>query len=119
DRITQSADVTTTTDKVEYTNVVGNGSGTPTGRVGYAEGTGIFGIKWHDQIDVYQDWSNNSSWGLQQVQEGKYGNSKPTSVSKDGQGAKYTWGNSNDTVYVHESLGIINDQSGKNFKLNF
>ncbi|MDD2169177.1 hypothetical protein N5925_11490, partial [Glaesserella parasuis] len=119
DRITQSADVTTTTDKVEYTNVVGNGSGTPTGRVGYAEGTGIFGIKWHDQIDVYQDWSNNSSWGLQQVQEGKYGNSKPTSVSKNGQGATYTWGNSNDTVYVHESLGIINDQSGKNFKLNF
>ncbi|MFW9298179.1 hypothetical protein ACN9OI_04740, partial [Glaesserella parasuis] len=33
DRITQSADVTTTTDKVEYTNVVGNGNGTPTGRV--------------------------------------------------------------------------------------
>ncbi|MDO9665904.1 hypothetical protein [Glaesserella parasuis] len=119
DRITQSADVTTTTDKVEYTNVVGNGNGTPTGRVGYAEGTGIFGIKWHDQIDVYQDWSNNSSWGLQQVQEGKYGNSKPTSVSKDGQGATYTWGNNNDTVYVHESLGIINDQSGKNYKLNF
>ncbi|MDD2173034.1 hypothetical protein N5918_08070, partial [Glaesserella parasuis] len=119
DRITQSADVTTTTDKVEYTNVVGNGNGTPTGRVGYAEGTGILGIKWHNQIDVYQDWSNNSSWGLQQVQEGKYGNSKPTSVSKNGQGAKYTWGNSNDTVYVHESLGIINDQSGKNFKLNF
>ncbi|MDG6310155.1 hypothetical protein P9Z71_07975 [Glaesserella parasuis] len=119
DRITQSADVTTTTDKVEYTNVVGNGNGTPTGRVGYAEGTGIFGIKWHDQIDVYQDWSNNSSWGLQQVQEGKYGNSKPTSVSKNGQGATYTWGNNNDTVYVHESLGIINDQSGKNFKLNF
>ncbi|MDG6362506.1 hypothetical protein QAA58_11935, partial [Glaesserella parasuis] len=119
DRITQSADVTTTTDKVEYTNVVGNGNGTPTGRVGYAEGTGIFGIKWHDQIDVYQDWSNNSSWGLQQVQEGKYGNSKPTSVSKNNQGATYTWGNSNDTVYVHESLGIINDQSGKNYKLNF
>ncbi|MCT8823672.1 hypothetical protein KZ326_04830 [Glaesserella parasuis] len=119
DRITQSADVTTTTDKVEYTNVVGNDNGTPTGRVGYAEGTGVFGIPWHNQIDVYQDWSNNSSWGLQQVQEGKYGNSKPTSVSKDGQGAKYTWGNSNDTVYVHESLGIINDQSGKNFKLNF
>ncbi|MDG6856334.1 hypothetical protein [Glaesserella parasuis] len=119
DRITQSADVTTTTDKVEYTNVVGNGNGTPTGRVGYAEGTGIFGIPWHNQIDVYQDWGNNSSWGLQQVQEGKYGNSKPTSVSKDGQGAKYTWGNSNDTVYVHESLGIINDQSGKNYKLNF
>ncbi|MDG6345814.1 hypothetical protein, partial [Glaesserella parasuis] len=119
DRITQSADVTTTTDKVEYTNVVGNAKGTPTGRVGYAEGTGILGIKWHDQIDVYQDWSNNSSWGLQQVQEGKYGNSKPTSVSKNGQGATYTWGNSNDTVYVHESLGIINDQSGKNFKLNF
>ncbi|EQA10034.1 hypothetical protein HPSD74_0991, partial [Glaesserella parasuis D74] len=119
DRITQSADVTTTTDKVEYTNVVGNGNGTPTGRVGYAEGTGVFGIPWHDQIDVYQDWSNNSSWGLQQVQEGKYGNSKPTSVSKNGQGAKYTWGNNNDTVYVHESLGIINDQSGKNFKLNF
>ncbi|WP_214607455.1 hypothetical protein, partial [Glaesserella parasuis] len=42
-----------------------------------------------------------------------------TSVSKNGQGATYTWGNSNDTVYVHESLGIINDQSGKNFKLNF
>ncbi|MDO9861197.1 hypothetical protein Q7441_11105, partial [Glaesserella parasuis] len=119
DRITQSADVTTTTDKVEYTNVVGNGNGTPTGRVGYAEGTGVFGIPWHNQIDVYQDWSNNSSWGLQQVQEGKYGNSKPTSVSKNNQGATYTWGNNNDTVYVHESLGIINDQSGKNFKLNF
>ncbi|MDP0120947.1 hypothetical protein Q7381_11455, partial [Glaesserella parasuis] len=52
DRITQSADVTTTTDKVEYTNVVGNAKGTPTGRVGYAEGTGILGIKWHNQIDV-------------------------------------------------------------------
>ncbi|MDP0393836.1 Ig-like domain-containing protein, partial [Glaesserella parasuis] len=90
DRITQSATVITTTDKVEYTNVVGNDNGTPTGRVGYAEGTGVFGIPWHNQIDVYQDWSNNSSWGLQQVQEGKYGNSKPTSVSKNGQGATYT-----------------------------
>ncbi|MDG6359915.1 hypothetical protein [Glaesserella parasuis] len=118
DRITQSADVTTTTDKVEYTNVVGNGNGTPTGRVGYSRVKVLWW--WEDRwSDVYQDWGNDPTWGLQQVQEGKYGNSKPTSVSKDGAGAKYTWGNSNDTVYVHESLGIINDQSGKNYKLDF
>lgn len=118
DRITQSADVTTTTDKVEYTNVVGNGNGTPTERVGYSRVKVLWW--WEDRwSDVYQDWGNDPTWGLQQVQEGKYGNSKPTSVSKDGAGAKYTWGNSNDTVYVHESLGIINDQSGKNYKLDF
>ncbi|MDO9833307.1 hypothetical protein Q7499_03820 [Glaesserella parasuis] len=114
DFIKQTSDVITTSDVVNYDGVTA-GVQNITGRLGYNSWTGIFGIKGND--DVYQDWGNSPSSGLKQLSEGGYGNSRPQSTRQDGNGATYKWGNSNDTVLIHDTLGKQNDQSGKNYLL--